>query len=270
MGAFKIRGAQNALSHLNRTELERGVATHSSGNHAAAVAQAARTQGVRAFAVMPDSAPVVKKAAVAGYGARIIDCARSLADRERVLRKVLEETGAHFVHPYDDVYVIAGQGTVALELIDEIPSLDMIVVPVGGGGLISGTALSVLGRAPSIEVVGVEPAGADDACRSMAAGRRVDLDNPSSVADGLVTMLSDRTFRIISDHVKELVTVEDAHITNAMRTIWERMKLVIEPSAAVPLAALLSGRLDAAGRRVGIILSGGNVDVDRLPWMNNA
>lgn len=265
VGAFKIRGAVNAVGRISEDDAGRGVATHSSGNHAAAVALAASTRNVPAFTVMPRTAPAVKKQAVAGYGAEIIFCGPTLADRDKVVNQVIERTGAHFVHPYDNLDVIAGQATVALEFLQQAPDLDVVMAPIGGGGLISGTALTVAGLTPDIEVVGAEPAGADDAYRSFGSGALTTIANPSSIADGLLASLSEQTFQIISRHVSDIITVDDESIVRAMRIIWERMKIVVEPSAAVPFAALLSAR-QYAGRRVGIILSGGNVDLDALPW----
>jgi len=265
-GAFKIRGACNAVLSLTAEEARRGVATHSSGNHAAALALAARWRGIKAFVVMPENSPGVKKRAVEGYGARIIFCTPTLQAREETLSRVVMETGAHFVHPYNDYRVIAGQGTAALELCEEIPQLDMVLTPVGGGGLLSGTAISISRASPGTSVIGAEPETADDAYRSFQAGRIIPVTHPATIADGLRTSLGDRTFPIIQRHVKAIVTVSEEAIVHAMRMIWERMKIIAEPSAAVPLGALLSGRLDAAGKRIGIILSGGNVDLEKHPW----
>lgn len=268
IGAFKIRGATNAISCLSDDQIRHGVATHSSGNHAAAVAKAAKSRNVKAYAVMPSSAPRVKQEAVAGYGAEIVLCEPTLAARDEVLKKVLVETGAVFVHPYDHVHVIEGQATAALELMDEVADLDIVLAPIGGGGLISGTALVAHEVSPKTKVIGVEPAGADDAYRSFRTGRLIPGGRPASIADGLLAPLSELTFSIISGHVHDVVTVSDALIIQAMRIVWERMKLVVEPSAAVPLAAILAGSVKITGRKVGIILTGGNVDLGRLPWMN--
>jgi threonine dehydratase len=265
-GAFKARGATNAVFSLTDREAEPGVATHSSGNHAAALALAARLRGIKAYVVMPENAPAVKQRAVAGYGAEIARCRPTLAAREEKLREVIARTGAAVVHPYDDERVIAGQGTAALELCDEVPDLDVVIAPVGGGGLLSGTALAVRGVSPGTCVLGAEPEMADDAFRSMQAGRIIPSAYPETVADGLRTSLGELTFPIIQQYVDAIVTVSEADIIAAMRLTWERMKLLIEPSAAVPLAAILSGRAVPAGKRVGIILSGGNVDLDTLPW----
>ena len=268
VGAFKIRGATNAVNRLSDDQIKHGIATHSSGNHAAAVAKAAKSRNVKAYTVMPRNVPRVKKEAVAGYGAEIIFCEPTLAARDAAVGQVLADTGAVFVHPYDHVHVIEGQATAALEFMAEVPDLDMVLTPVGGGGLISGTALAVRGISPKTEVIGTEPAGADDACRSFRAGRLMPIERPASIADGLLASLSELTFSIIHRHVGDVVTVSDDRIVEAMRLVWERMKLVIEPSAAVPLAAILAGSVRTRGLKVGIILTGGNVDLDRLPWMN--
>lgn len=265
-GAFKARGACNAVFSLTAAQAARGVATHSSGNHGQALAFAARARGIRAWVVMPETAPAVKRAAVRGYGAEVVPCAPTLADREAAAARVVAETGAHLAHPYDDYAVIAGQGTAALELLEDAPDLDAIVAPVGGGGLLAGTALAAHGVSPGIAVHGAEPAGADDAARSLAAGERLAPEAPRSIADGLLTALGARNFLILRDHAASIATVDDAAIARAMRLVWERMKLVVEPSAAVPLAVILAGRLPVAGHRVGIILSGGNVDLDRRYW----
>jgi threonine dehydratase len=266
VGAFKYRGATNAVRSLTEDEARNGVATHSSGNHAAALALAARVRGVPAVIVMPRTAPAVKQAAVAGYGARIVLCEPTLAARESALHEVVRETGAHVVHPYDDERMIAGQGTAALELIEEVPGLDVVMSPVGGGGLTSGTALAVTGFSKGTRMIAAEPEGADDAARSLKEGRVLPSVSPKTVCDGLLTSLSERTFGIIRERVERIVTVPDADIIQAMKTFWERAKLIIEPSSAVPLAAVLSGRLEVKGQRVGIILSGGNVELTRLPW----
>ena len=267
-GAFKIRGACNAVFSLSDREAEKGVATHSSGNHAAALALAAGWRGIKAHVVMPENAPEVKAAAVRHYGADIVFCKPTLKAREETLAEVVKQTGAAIVHPYNDYRVIAGQGTAALELFEEIGNLDMVIAPVGGGGLISGTALAASGASPRTAVFAAEPEGADDAYRSLLAGRIIPSINPVTIADGLLTSLGDLTFPIIKNDVKEIVTVEETAIIKAMRTIWERMKIIVEPSAAVPLGALMSKRIDIAGKRVGIILSGGNVDLTHVPWMD--
>jgi len=275
-GAFKFRGAANTVLSLAAEAAARGVVTHSSGNHGAALALAAALRGVPARVVMPRDAARVKRAAVSGYGAEIVDCGPTAASRAAVCARLVEETGATLVHPYDDARVIAGQGTAALELLAEVPALDLVVVPVGGGGLAAGTGIAVAGVSPSTVVVGAEPAVADDAARSLAAGRL--LANPpgplATLADGLRASLAPRTFAALSRHLEGVVTVSEAEILGALRLVWERMKIVIEPSAAVPVAALLSGAAQAtaaAGERgpwprVGVILSGGNVDLGRLDW----
>lgn len=265
-GAFKIRGACNAVFSIPEEEARRGVATHSSGNHAAALALAARWRGVPAYVVMPENAPQIKKTAVAGYGANIFFCKPTLEAREQTLARVLASTDAAFVHPYNDARVIAGQGTAGLELCEDAPELDVVLAPVGGGGLVSGTSIAVNAVSPSTVVIGTEPERADDAYRSLRAGRIVPAGNPQTIADGLRTSLGDLTFAVIQEYVKEIVTVSEEGIVEAMRTVWERMKIIIEPSAAVPLAALLTKRIDLSGKRVGVILSGGNLDLDRLPW----
>ena len=267
VGAFKFRGACNAVFHLSQEEASRGVGTHSSGNHAAALALAARLRGVQAFIVMPRDASKVKKAAVAGYGAQIFPCEPTEAGREERMAEVLKETGATFIHPSNDPLVIAGQGTAALELVEEVPGLDVVLAPVGGGGLLSGTALAVAGLSPDTRIIGAEPEGADDAYRSLQEGRIIPSANPHTVADGLLTSLGDNTYPIIREHVERIVTVSEEAIIAGMRHVWERMKIVIEPSAAVPVGALLEGKIDLSGLRIGIVLSGGNVDLDKLPWL---
>jgi len=266
VGAFKYRGATNAVRSLDPMLAARGVATHSSGNHAAALALAAALRGIPAHIVMPDNAPAIKKAAVAGYGARITWCAPTLAAREETLAAVREDTGATEVHPYNDVRIIAGQATAARELFEDVPDLDVVMTPVGGGGLLSGTALSAHYLSPGTAVIAAEPAGADDAYRSFHAGHIIPSVAPRTIADGLLTSLGENTFAVIRDHVRDILVVDDAHIIEAMRLVWERMKIVIEPSAAVPLAALLAGAMDCGGKRIGIIFSGGNCDLERLPW----
>lgn len=269
VGAFKFRGAANAVFSLSDTEAARGVVAHSSGNHAQALALAARLRGIPAYIVMPDNAPAVKKAAVAGYGGQITFCAPTLAAREATQAAVVAATGATVVHPYNDVRVIAGQGTATLELLEDVPDLDVILAPVGGGGLLSGTAIAATELSPNIRAIGVEPAGADDATRSLAAGSIIPSLQPQTIADGLLTSLGDLTFPIIRDRVEQIVTVSEEAIVAAMKFIWERAKLIVEPSAAVPIAALWEQRVDLSGLRVGVILSGGNVDLGRLPWQEN-
>ncbi len=266
-GAFKFRGACNAVFSLSEEEASRGVATHSSGNHAAALALAAQMRGIEALVVMPKDAPRVKRAAVAGYGASIVYCEPTEQARRETLARVVEETGAVFVHSYNDPLVIAGQGTAALELLEEVSGLDVVMAPVGGGGLMSGTALAVSGLSPETRVIGAEPEGADDAYRSLQEGRVIPSVNPKTVADGLLMSLGDLTFPIIRACVEQIVTVSEEEIVAAMRHVWERMKIIIEPSAAVPVGALFERKIDLRGLRIGVILSGGNVDLDRLPWM---
>jgi threonine dehydratase len=266
VGAFKIRGAANAVLSLSDGEAGRGVATHSSGNHAAALAQAARWRGIPAHVVMPANSPRVKREAVAGYGAEITLCEPTLEARESTLAEVVARTGAHFVHPYNDPRVVAGQASAALELLEDVPNLDAILAPVGGGGLLSGTALAAAAVAPRVKVMGAEPQAADDAFRSLQAGRIIPVGKTETVADGLRTSLGELTFAVISRHVEGIITVDEAAILRAMRHIWERMKIVVEPSAAVPLAAVMTHGERLAGLGVGIILSGGNVDLDALRW----
>jgi len=266
VGAFKFRGACNAVFSLSDQEAARGVVCHSSGNHAQALALAARLRGVPAHIVMPANAPGVKKAAVAGYGGQITFCEPTLAARETAQAEVVARTGATIVHPYNDARVIAGQGTAALELLEDFPDLEVILAPVGGGGLLSGTAIAARGVAPGIRVIAAEPEGADDAFRSLAAGRIIPSLEPRTIADGLLTSLGSLTFPIIRDQVERIVPVSEAGIVAAMKFVWERAKLVIEPSAAVPLALLWERRFDLTGLRVGVILSGGNVDLEKLPW----
>ena len=266
-GAFKIRGACNAVFALADEEAERGVATHSSGNHAAALALAARWRGIRAHVVMPENAALVKKAAALCYGAEIVFCKPTLEAREEVLSRIVEGTGATFIPPYNDLRVMAGQGTAALELVEEIPELDAILAPVGGGGLISGTAIAVFSVSPSTAVIGAEPQNADDAYRSFQSGRIIPVENPNTLADGLRTSLGSLTFPVIRQHVKQIITVTEEDIVNAMRCIWERMKIIVEPSGAVPLGAVFSKAEEMSGKRIGLILSGGNVDLGHLPWV---
>lgn len=269
IGAFKARGAMNAIWSLSEEEAAKGVATHSSGNHGAAVALAARSRGIPSWIVIPDDAPDVKRKSVAREGGTVVPCAPGLAAREAGLEEIVGQTGAVVVHPYDDDRVIAGQGTAALELMEDIPHLDVILAPIGGGGLISGTAIAAKGRADSPQVIACEPAGADDAARSFAAGRRVELPSPVTIADGLRATIGLRNFAVVSRLVDDVLTVSEDAIVEAMRLIWERLRLVVEPSAAVPMAALLSGSCRLAGRTAGVILTGGNVDLDRLPWQRS-
>jgi threonine dehydratase/serine racemase len=268
VGAFKFRGACNAVMKLRDEQAAQGVATHSSGNHAQALALAAKLRGIAAHIVMPSTASAVKRRAVEGYGARVIECEPTLFAREAAVEEVLRSTGATLIHPYNHPDVIAGQGTAALELLEDVPALDAIVAPVGGGGLLAGTCLSAKGMRESIRIIAAEPAGADDALRSLAAGKIIPQTGPKTIADGLLTSLGENTWPIIHEHVERVVTVSDEQIIVAMRLAWERAKLLIEPSAAVPLAAVLTDQFKALPglERIGVILSGGNVDLDRLPW----
>jgi threonine dehydratase len=266
VGAFKFRGATNAVYALSESEAARGVATHSSGNHAQALALAARLRGIPAYIVMPDNAPAVKKAAVEGYGGRITLCEPSQQAREATLDQILKETGAVLVHPYNNPLVISGQGTATLELFEDHPDLEVLIAPVGGGGLLSGTALAVTGISPGTRVIGAEPEMADDAYRSLQTGKIIPSINPQTIADGLLTALGDLTFPIIRNQVEQIVTVSEKAIIEGMRLIWERVKLIIEPSSAVPIGLLLEKKIDLSGLKVGVIISGGNVDLERLPW----
>jgi threonine dehydratase len=266
-GAFKARGATNAVFSLTDAEAAHGVATHSSGNHGAAVSRAAKLRGIPAYIVMPHNVPKAKRALVERLGGKIAFCEPTIPAREAAAARILADTGATFVHPYDDLRVMAGQGTATLELLDQAPDLDTILCPIGGGGLISGTAVAALGIKPGIRVIGVEPAGADDASRSFQSGTRIPLTQANTIADGLRGSLSDRTFTEIRSHVADVVTVSEEAIVAAMRTIWEVLKVVVEPSAAVPYAAVLENKVDVQGHRVGIILTGGNLDLDSLPWI---
>jgi threonine dehydratase len=264
VGAFKFRGACNAVFSLSDEEAPRGVATHSSGNHAAALALAAAKRGIAARIVMPSNSPQIKIDAVTGYGGIITFCEPTLESRESTAAKVVQETGATFIHPYNDYRIIAGQGSAALEFMEEIPDLDFILAPVGGGGLLSGVAIAAKDLNPKIKVIGCEPKNADDAYRSKKAGHIIPSQNPKTIADGLRTSLGDKTFPIIRDLVDDILLATEEEIVTAMRHIFERMKIVVEPSAAVPLAVLLSKQLDVTNKKVGVILSGGNVDLSRF------
>jgi len=266
VGAFKFRGAINALMSLDDSRAKNGVATHSSGNHAAALALAAKTRGVDACVVMPENAPEIKKKAVAEYGAGITFCHPTLEARESALADIVEKRGATEIHPYDNADVIAGQGTAAKELLEDVDDLDCILAPVGGGGLLAGSALAVSHLSPGTRVIGCEPAGADDAYRSFVAGTIIPSINPKTIADGLLTSLGERNFAIIKKRVDDIVTVSETSIIQAMRMVWERMKIIIEPSSAVPLAAVLEGHITPSALKIGIIVSGGNLDLERLPF----
>jgi len=267
VGAFKARGACNAVFSLPDAVARRGVVTHSSGNHGAALAYASARRGIPAWVVMPDNAPQVKQDNVRRFGATVRLCEPTVAAREAACAAVQSETGAVLIHPFDDERVIAGQATAALELIEDTPSVEVIVAPVGGGGLLSGTAIAAASLRPARRVLGAEPANADDAARSFRSGAVEPLPNATTIADGLRTTLSPRTLSALRAHVAAIGTTSEDAIQRAMRMTWERMKIVIEPSSAVPLACLLEGSLDVSGAEVGIILTGGNVDLDRLPWL---
>jgi threonine dehydratase len=265
-GSFKARGATNAVFSLPASQAQAGVATHSSGNHGAALARAARLRGIRATVVMPNNAPRAKQESVKRYGGDIVFCESTLEARASALERVVADHGACIIHPYNDLRVMAGQGTTAVELIEAVPDLDVILCPVGGGGLLSGIAVASKKMRPSIRVIGVEPAAADDAARSFRSGRIVPSVNPSTIADGLRASLGDRTFLEIRRAVDDIVTVSEESIVGAMRRIWEVMKIVVEPSGAVAYAAVAGGSLDVRNRKVGLVLTGGNLDLERLPW----
>jgi threonine dehydratase len=266
VGAFKFRGACNAVYSLTDEETARGVCTHSSGNHAAALALAAKMRGIPAYIVMPNNAPSVKKNAVAGYGGSITFCEPTLEARENTLDRIRLDTGANVVHPYNDERVIAGQGTAALELLEDIPDLDVIIAPVGGGGLLSGTSIAATELKRGIRVIAGEPEMADDAFRSMKAGEIIPSKNPKTIADGLLTSLGTLTFPIIRQRVEQIVTVSEAGIIESMKYVWERAKIIIEPSSAVAIGVLWEKKIDLNGLKVGVIISGGNVDLEKLPW----
>lgn len=266
VGAFKMRGAASAAVRLTEPEKQNGIATHSSGNHAQAVARAAQVLGIPAYIVMPENAPAIKMAATRGYGAEVIPCAPTIEARETTLEAVVARTGATFIHPYNDYNVIAGQASCALELLQDTDDLDIVVAPIGGGGLMSGTALSCRYFAPGVQVIGAEPRRVDDAYRSFRSGRIESNDRIDTIADGLRTNLGNKTFDIIRREVDDILTVGEEEIVAAMRLTWERMKIIIEPSCAVPLAVILQHRERFAGKRVGVILTGGNVDLDNLPF----
>jgi threonine dehydratase len=266
VGAFKFRGATNAVLNLTEEARARGVVTHSSGNHAAALALAARMNGIKANIVMPESAPAVKKAAVAGYGADITFCQPTLQAREDTTRMIMERTGATLIHPYDNFDVICGQGTAALELLNDINELDIVVAPIGGGGLMSGTATSVKGINKAIRVYGAEPLNANDAFISFKTGKLTKSNNPQTCADGLLTSLSDLTFSVIRNNVDEILTASEESIISCMLLIWERMKIIVEPSSATVLAVVKENPELFKGKRSGLIISGGNVDFRKLPF----
>lgn len=266
VGAFKFRGATNAVLSLGEEELRRGLVTHSSGNHAAALSLAARMRGAKAYIVMPSNSPEVKKEAVAAYGAEISFCEPNLKAREDTANSIIEETGATFIHAYDNVNVISGQGTVGLELLDEYPDLDIVIGPVGGGGLMSGTSIAIKGIKPGVRVIGAEPRGADDAFRSIKSGEYIPNHTPATIADGLLTTLSRRTFSILSKNLDDIFAVSEESIIGCMKLIWERMKIIVEPSSAVSLAVIEENRDIFKDKKIGLILSGGNVDLKKLPF----
>jgi threonine dehydratase len=266
IGAFKARGATNAVFALDEATARHGVATHSSGNHGAAVARAAKLRNIPAHIIMPSNSAKVKIRAVEGYGAHVIFCEATEEARETTCAEVVKKTGATLIHSFENEHVIAGQGTAAVELLEDLPDLDVIMCPVGGGGLLSGTSIAAKSMRPQIKVIAVEPANADDAAQSFRAGRHLVTEKKFTIADGLRTNIGEPNFAIIQRSVDEIVTVSEEAIVSAMRTIWETMKIVIEPSAAVPYAAMIENMIAIRGKRVGIILTGGNVDVDALPW----
>lgn len=266
VGAFKYRGATNAIQQLSASQLQNGVATHSSGNHAQALALAAKIKNIEAHIVMPANAPKIKKDAVIGYGANVIECDPTLEAREETLNRVIKDKKAHFIHPYNNFHIIEGQATSAKELIEDVPNLDYLIAPVGGGGLLSGSSLSVKYFSPKTRTIGAEPTGADDAFRSFNAGKIIPSINPDTIADGLLTSLGNLTFPIIKAHVEQILTVKDSVTIEAMKLIWQRMKIIVEPSAAVPLAVVMNNPRLFKGKKIGIILSGGNVDFDALPF----
>lgn len=266
VGAFKFRGAGNAILSLRSEELINGVCTHSSGNHAAALALAAKMKNIPSYIVMPHTAPEIKKKAVQGYGAKIIFCEPLLQSREETLAKVVKETSANFIHPFDNYSIIAGQATSSKEIFEDVENLDYLITPVGGGGLLSGSSLSTKYFSPNTKVIGAEPNGADDAFRSFKDGVIYQSLNPKTICDGLLTNLSDKTFNIIRNNVAEIITAREESIIEAMKLIWERMKIIVEPSGAVTLAVIWENMTRFAGKKIALILSGGNVDLKNLPW----
>jgi threonine dehydratase len=266
-GAFKVRGASNAVFGLSDEQAKRGVATHSSGNHALSLSYAAARRGISASVVMPETAPEAKKAAVRDYGGYVFECESSTAAREQMLSELVADTGADFVHPYNDHRVIAGQATCSLELLENIPDLDAVVAPIGGGGMISGTCLSVSNKSPATKIYAAEPKNADDVYRSFQAGEIIEDDSPQTIADGLKVSLRPRTWHFVSNYVKDVLLVTEDEISNAMYLIWQRMKIIVEPSSAVALASILKNKEIFANKRVGVILTGGNVDLNKLPWL---
>jgi len=266
VAAFKARGATNAVYSLTEDMAKRGVVTHSSGNHGAALAWAAAKRGVKAHIVMPNNAPKAKKFAVDAYGGVILFCEPTLPAREEGVNRLMSELGLELVHPYNDYRVIAGQGTAALELLEEVPDLDIVMTPLGGGGLLSGTAIAAKGVKPAIRVIGAEPAAADDGYRGFKQGKLIENASSPTICDGLRSMMGDKSFPLVRDKVDDIVLASEENVVRAMRMTWEMLKIVVEPSACPPLAAILEGNLDVKGKRVGIVLTGGNVDLDKLPW----
>ncbi|CAH0991158.1 L-threo-3-hydroxyaspartate ammonia-lyase [Sinobacterium norvegicum] len=269
-GAFKVRGASNAVFGLSEEMAEKGVATHSSGNHALSLSYAAGRRGIPVTVVMPRTAPQAKKDAVKGYGGVIVECEPSTSSREETFAQVVAESGAEFVHPYNDPRVIAGQATCSMELNEQVDNLDAVIAPIGGGGMISGTCLALSNIAPDIKIYAAEPLNADDAARSFKAGHIIADDAPDTIADGLKVPLKDLTWHFVSHHVTDILTATEDEIVDAMKLIWKRMKIVMEPSSAVPLATVIKNPEIFKGKRVGIIITGGNVDLDSLPWLNDA
>jgi threonine dehydratase len=266
-GVFKARGASNAVFGLTEAQAKRGVATHSSGNHALALSYAAGRRGIQVDVVMPHTAPTAKMDAVKGYGGKVVTCEPSTSAREAALAELIAGSGADFVHPYNDPRVIAGQATCARELLEQTEALDAVVAPIGGGGMISGTCLTLAALAPKTEIYAAEPKNADDACRSFKAGHIIADDAPQTVADGLKVPLKDLTWHFVRNHVTDILLATETEIIEAMYLIWQRMKIVVEPSSAVTIATILQNRALFEGKRVGVILTGGNVDLNRLPWM---
>ena len=265
-GAFKARGASNAVFGLTDEQAAKGVATHSSGNHGTCLSYAAGRRGIPCTVVMPRTAPQAKKDAVRGYGARVVECEPSTTSREAVFAEVVAETGAEFVHPYNDHRVIAGQGTCSKEMIEDLGEFDAVIAPIGGGGMVSGTCLTLSTLAPKVKIYAAEPEQADDAMRSFKAGHIIADDAPETVADGLKVPLKDLTWHFVKAHVTDILTASEEDIVGAMKLIWKRMKIVMEPSSAVPLATILKNPDIFAGKRVGVVITGGNVDLDKLPW----
>jgi len=266
-GAFKVRGACNAVFGLTEEQAEKGVATHSSGNHASCLSYAAMLRGIPCNVVMPRTAPQAKKDTVRRYGGQITECEPSTTSREETFAKVQAETGGDFVHPYNDPRVIAGQGTCAKEMIEQVEGLEAVIAPIGGGGMVSGTCLTLSNLAPDIKIYAAEPEQADDAYRSFKAGYIIADDAPKTIADGLLVPLKDNTWHFVKDHVTDILTASDAEIIDAMKLIWKYLRIVMEPSSAVPFATILKNPEVFKGKRVGVIITGGNVDLDKLPWM---